>query len=126
MLDNTIKVYGEDLISTAFSVVPSGGATGNPITVGETQGALVVNIFAKSAVSLSADVTVNLTHSDAEGGTYTALTSATIASGSTAADGALIKSIVLPKETKAFIKATVASSQSNTGGLRIALGYLPR
>ena len=126
MLNNVIKVYGEDLLATAFSVVPEGGSTGNPINVGQTQGALVVNVFAKSAVNLSADVTISLTHCDTESGTFTALASATIASGSAAADGALIKTIVLPAETKAYIKATVVSSQSNTGGLRICLGYLSR
>ena len=126
MLNNIVKVYGEDLISTAFSTVPSGGTTGNPITVGETQGALCVNIFAKGAVSLSADVTVTLKHAATEGGEYASLASVTIASGATAADGELIKTVVLPAETKAFVKATVASSQSNVGGVRICLGYLAR
>jgi hypothetical protein len=126
MLNNTIKVYGEDLVVTDFSEVPEGGLTGGTIRIGDTQGALVVNVFAKGDVSLSSNVSIALWHSDSEDGSYDSLFTQSISSGVTAKDGELLDTLTFTADAKSFLKATVISAQTNTGGVRVCLGYWPR
>ena len=124
MLNNILKVYDEDLINGALNA--STVAAKSVVAAGRTQGALVVNVFAKGAVTTSANVVITIKDCDTEDGTFTSLTTITIASGKSFADGELMATMMLPLETKAYVTATATSDSGNTGSMRVTLGYLAR
>lgn len=124
MMNNILKVYGEDLINGAIN---KSSVTGDQVVAaGQTQGALCVNVFADGAVTTAAAVTITVKHCDTEGGTFTSLLTMEIAADKSYADGDLIATTTLPQDTKAFISASATSSSSNTGKIRVTLGYLAR
>ena len=124
MMNNILKVYGEDLINA--SIAGSTVSGDKVVAAGSTQGALCVNVFAVGAVTTVATVTITIKDCATEGGTFASLQTITIAADKSFADGELIATAMLPQETKAFISASATSNASNTGKIRVTLGYLAR
>ena len=62
MLNNILKVYGEDLASGALNQAAI--AAGDAVAAGSTQGALCVNAFAVGDVATAAAVTITVKHSE--------------------------------------------------------------
>ena len=124
MLNNILKVYGEDLAAGALNQASIAAGTG--IAAGSTQGALCVNAFAVGDVSATSAVTITVKHSDSENGSFADLLTMTIDAGSTFADGELMATATLPADVKAYVTAAVASATGNSGSIRVTLGYLPR
>lgn len=124
MMNNILKVYGEDLINGAINKSSVSGA--QVLAAGETEGALCVNVFADGAVTTAEAVTITISHCDTENGTFTSLTTITIAASKSYADGDLIATTMLPQDTKAFISAAATSDSTNSGKIRVTLGYLAR
>lgn len=124
MLKNILKVYNEDLIDAAINAsnIDSAGV----VAAGETQGALCVNVFAKGAVTTAAAINITVKHADNEDGNFANLQTISVASGKTFADGELMASATLPIDTKAFLSASATSASSNSGKIRVTLGYLAR
>ena len=81
MLNNILKVYGEDLAAGALNQASIAAGTG--IAAGSTQGALCVNAFAVGDVSATSAVTITVKHSDSENGSFADLLTMTIDAGST-------------------------------------------
>lgn len=124
MMNNILKVYGEDLINGALNVAAV--ASDKVVAAGETQGALCVNVFAKGAVETKAVVTITVKHSDAENGTFADLLTITVPTGKTFVDGELMATATLPADVKAYVMASAASATTNVGSMRVTLGYLAR
>ncbi len=125
MMNNILKVYGEDLINGTLAAAAV--ASDKAVAVGETQGALCVNVFAKGAVSTAgAAVAITLKDGESENGTFAELQTITIAKGKTFADGELMATATMPAGTKAYVMASAVSATGNSGGMRVTLGYLAR
>lgn len=124
MLNNILKVYGEDLVNGALNAATVAGD--NAVKAGSTMGALCVNVFAKGDVDLKADVSVAIKHSDTENGTYASLLTISVATGKKFADGELMGTATLPQDVKAYVMGSVTSATTNVGGIRVTLGYLAR
>ena len=125
MLNNILKVYDEDLINGALNAATVD--SDKVLAVGETQGALCVNVFAKGAVSTAgAAVEIALKHGDSETGTFADLQTITIAKSKTFKDGELMATATMPAGTKAYVMASAVSAAGNSGNMRVTLGYLAR
>ena len=124
MLNNILKVYDEDLINGSLAAATV--SSDKVVAVGETQGALCVNVFAKGAVSTTAAVAITLKHGDSETGSFADLSTINIAASKTFKDGELIATTTLPSNVKAYVMATATSATSNSGSIRVTLGYLAR
>ena len=124
MLNNILKVYGEDLASGALNQASIAAGTG--IAAGSTQGALCVNAFAVGDVATTAAVTITVKHSDSESESFTVLLTMSVAADQSFADGDLMATATLPADVKSYVTAAVASATGNSGSIRVTLGYLPR
>ena len=124
MLNNILKVYGEDLING--SIAASTISSAQVVAAGTTQGALCINVFALNSVTTLEDVVITVKHGDTEGGSFSELLTITIPENKTYAEGSLIDTVILPENTKAFVMATAVSDATNTGKIRVTLGYLAR
>ena len=124
MLNNILKVYGEDLASGALNQASIAAGTG--IAAGSTQGALCVNAFAVGDVATTAAVTITVKHSDSESESFTDLLTMSVAADQSFADGDLMATATLPADVKSYVTAAVASAAGNSGSIRVTLGYLPR
>lgn len=124
MLNNILKVYGEDIFNGAINKASADGD--KIIAAGGVDGALAVNVFAVTAVTTAAQATVTLKHSATESGEYATLHTFTIAADKSFAAGELIDSIILPKNSKTFVKAALSSATTNSGTIRVTLEYLAR
>ena len=124
MLNNILKVYGEDLASGALNQASIAAGTG--IAAGSTQGALCVNAFAVGDVATTAAVTITVKHSDSESESFTDLLTMSVAADQSFADGYLMATATLPADVKSYVTAAVASAAGNSGSIRVTLGYLPR
>lgn len=124
MLNNILKVYDEDLINGALGAESIG--SDKVILAGDTQGALCVNVFAKGAVLVASEVLISVKHGDDENGAFADLLTIKVAGGKSFADGELMASVTLPQETKAYVTAWATSAASNSGNMRVTLGYLAR
>jgi hypothetical protein len=124
MLRNILKVHGEDLANGDLAVSSISGGT--PVCAGGTSGALVVNVFAKGDVVLSDDVNVSVKHGDTIEGGFSEVFVINLDAGSQFRDGELMATSTLSENTKTYIVADVTSSQANSGGIRVTLGYLAR
>ncbi len=124
MLNNILKVYGEDLFNGAIN---KASATGDKvIAAGQSGGALTVNVFAVGTVTTAAQATVTVKDGASESGEFSSLLTFTIAADKTFADGELIATAILPQETKAYVTAAISSATTNSGTIRVTLGYLAR
>jgi hypothetical protein len=123
MLKNILKVYDEDLAKgdLAQDAISSDKA----VMAGATQGALCVNVFAVGSVSIASDVVVTVKDGAEKNGSFAEIMTIPVASGSFA-DGDLMATATLPIDVKDYVIASVASSASNSGGVRVTLGYLAR
>ncbi len=125
MINNILKVYGEDLINSAINLATI--SADNILKAGSTMGALCVNVFATSGVDLAGDdLTITILHAETEDGTFATLDTIVIAEDVTAEENELMATLTLPQTSKEFIKATATSSTTNTGSIRVTLGYLAR
>ena len=124
MLNNILKVYGEDLASGALNQASIAAGTG--IAAGSTQGALCVNAFAVGDVATTAAVTITVKHSDSESESFTDLLTMSVAADQSFADGDLMATATLPADVKSYVTAAVVSATGNSGSIRVTLGYLPR
>lgn len=124
MLNNILKVYGEDLASGALNQAAI--AAGDAVAAGSTQGALCVNAFAVGDVATTAAVTITVKHGDTENGSFADLLMMTIDAEKSFADGELMATATLPADVKDFVTAAVASATGNSGSIRVTLGYLAR
>lgn len=124
MLNNILKVYDEDLVNGALNQASI--AEGDAIAAGSTQGALCVNAFAVGDVSISNAVTITVKHGDSETGAFSNLLSMSIEASKSFADGELMATATLPADVKDFVTAAVTSNTSNSGEIRVTLGYLAR
>ena len=123
MLKNILKVYDEDLAkgSLAQDAISSDKA----VMAGATQGALCVNVFAVGAVSIASDVVVSIKDGAEENGTFAEIMTVSVTAG-TFADGDLMATATLPIDVRDYVIASVASSASNSGDVRVTLGYIAR
>lgn len=123
MLKNILKVYDEDLAkgSLAQDAISSDKA----VMAGATQGALCVNVFAVGAVSIASDVVVSIKDGAEENGAFAEIMTVSVAAG-TFADGDLMATATLPIDVRDYVIASVASSASNSGDVRVTLGYIAR
>lgn len=123
MLKNILKVYDEDLAkgSLAQDAISSDKA----VMAGATQGALCVNVFAVGAVSIASDVVVSVKDGAEENGAFAEIMTISVAAG-TFADGDLMATATLPIDVRDYVIASVASSASNSGDVRVTLGYIAR
>lgn len=114
MYGEIVKVHGEDLTSGA-------------VLVGGTMGALAANVFAESAVTITAagesttGATLTIKDSDTKDGTFAEVASYALPAG-TYNEGDLITSFALPLNIKTWAKAEV----SGATGVSVSVGYLPR
>lgn len=124
MLKNILKVYDEDLINAA---VNSSSITGKSVVAaGSTQGALSVNVFAEEAITTTDAIAVTVKHCDTENGTFASLLTITVPASKSFAKGELVATEILPQNTKAFVAASATSASTNSGKIRVTLGYLAR
>ena len=123
MLKNILKVYDEDLAkgSLAQDAISSDKA----VMAGATQGALCVNVFAVGAVSIASDVVVSIKDGAEENGAFAEIMTVSVTAG-TFADGDLMATATLPIDVRDYVIASVASSASNSGDVRVTLGYIAR
>ncbi len=124
MLNNVLKVYNEDLINDAVN--SSSIAAKSVVAAGSTQGALCVNVFAEEAVTTTDVITVTVKHCDSENGNFATLLTLTVPASKSFAKGELVTTATLPQDTKAFVTATATSASTNSGKIRVTLGYLAR
>lgn len=124
MLDNVLKVYNEDLINGAVN--SSTIAAKSVVAAGSTQGALCVNVFAEEAVTTTDAITITVKHCDTESGSFASLLTLTVPASGSFAKGELVTTATLPQNTKAFVTATATSASTNSGKIRVTLGYLAR
>ena len=124
MMNNILKVYGEDLASGDLAIDVIEGK--NPVKAGQTSGALCVNVFAQGDVVVTNEIGVSIKHSDVQTGGFSECVAIGIEAGKTFRDGDLIASATLPHDVKAYVVADVSSSDVNSGGIRVTLGYLAR
>lgn len=124
MLNNTLKVYGENLLDKAINV--SSATSSTAVRAGSTQGALCVNVYATEAITLAEDMTITITHADSESGVFSDLTTFSFDDGDTYAKGALMATALLPENCKACVSAKIASDSTNSGHVIVTLGYLAR
>ncbi len=122
-MNNILKVHGEDLINA--EVNKAAVASAGVVAAGSVMGALCVNVFAKTALTVAAAITVTVKHADTENGTYAELLTISVPAKSYKA-GELVATSVLPQDCKAYISATAASATTNSGVMRVTLGYLAR
>ena len=99
-----LYVYGEHLAEADLSKTTTGA---NPVEVGGTQGALIVNVIAK-------------------GDAKTAKASEVGVKVAVLADDEVIASVTLPPDVKNYAKATVTGNTSSSGNVIVTLGYLAR
>lgn len=123
MMNNILKVYGEDLINA--EVNKASVAAAGAVAVGSVMGALCINVFAKTDVVVASAITIAVKQADTENGSYADLLKITVPVNSYKA-GELLATAVLPQECKNFVSATASSSTSNSGEVRVTLGYLAR
>lgn len=123
MLKNILKVYDEDLAkgSLAQDTISSDKA----VMAGATQGALCVNVFAVGDVSIASDVVVSIKDGAEENGAFAEIITVSVSAG-TFADGDLMATATLPIDVRDYVIASVASSASNSGDVRVTLGYIAR
>lgn len=124
MINNILKVYGEDLASGDLSLGAISGT--KPVCVGTTGGALVVNVFAVGDVEIVEDVVISVKHGDSRDGGFTEYFTINIERGHLYKDGNLMASTTISEDAKAFVVADISSSSTNTGNIRVTLGYLAR
>jgi len=124
MLNNTLKVYGENLLDKAINT--SSATSSTSVRAGSTQGALSVNVYATEAITLAEDMTITITHADSESGVFADLTTFEFDDGDTFAAGDLIASAILPENCKACVSAKMTSDSTNSGHVLVTLGYLAR
>lgn len=123
MINNFLKVHNEDLINAAIN---KAAVTSDSVVVaGGTMGALCVNAFAETDMTVATEMTVTLKHSDTENGTYSDLLTFKVPAKSFKA-GALAATATLPQDTKTYLMASLASATGNSGSIRVTLGYLAR
>lgn len=124
MLNNILKVFNEDLMNAEINTA-SVSAT-KIVAAGQTQGALCVNVFAEGSVETKEDLVITLSHGDSENGAFTTLTTITVAADKTFDDQQLMAQSILPPDCKAYLEASAVSDASNSGKIRVTLGYLAR
>ena len=123
MINNFLKVYDEDLINGAIN--KASVTSDKVLTAGGTMGALCVNVFAQTDMSVATEMTVTLKHADAENGAYAELLTLKVPAKSYKA-GELAATATLPHDAKAYLMASAASATGNSGNVRVTLGYLAR
>lgn len=123
MLKNILKVYDEDLANG--SLAQDAISSDKAVMAGATQGALCVNVFAVGAVSIASDVVVTVKDGAEENGAFAEVMTIPVSAG-TFADGDLMATATLPVDVRDYVIASVASSASNSGGVRVTLGYIAR
>lgn len=125
MMNNVLKVYDEDLINGSLGAASV--ASDKVVACGSTQGALCVNVFAMGSVSTAgAEVVITVKHGDSLNGSFADLQTITVAKSKTFKDGELMATLTLPNDVKAYVMASATSNASNTGAMRVTLGYLAR
>lgn len=123
MINNILKVYDEDLAKGALNQTSIG--SDKVLEAGSTMGALCVNVFAVGNTSVSDEVVVTVKHGDTKDGSFAEIMTIPVQAGEFK-DGNLMATATLPQDVKDFIAATVSSSTSNSGNVRVTLGYLAR
>ena len=126
MLNNTLKVYGEDLATVNFADIPSTYYYGDVVPLGNTQGALVVNIFAVGDWDITSNLSIVLQHSDEKDGVFETLYTQAYHDGQKATDGELVDTMVLFAKAKKYARIKVINNQNTVGGVKVSFGYLPR
>ncbi len=123
MINNFLKVHNEDLINS--DVNKASLASAGVVAAGGTMGALCVNVFAETDMSVVSEISVTLKHADTENGSYAELMTFKVPAKAYKA-GELAATVTLPQDTKAYLMATAASATGNSGKIRVTLGYLAR
>lgn len=123
MYKHKLQVWGEDL---AVADISETSVTGEAVLAGGTNGGLVINVIAESAVTVASTVTVTITGDDKQDGTFaTSVASATLKAG-TYAKGDCIAQIALAPDVKMWLKGAVAGNSSASGTICVTLGLLAR
>ena len=119
-----LKVFGEDLAHGPLNAVSVAG--GKPMDVSATQGALCVYVCAEGKTVINSPVEVVFSISDTEIGEFTEIDYKTLNATQYFEDGDVMLTYTIPCDLKKYLAATVNSSESNTGAVRVTLGYLAR
>ena len=133
MYKHKLQVWGEDL---AVADISQTSVDGEAVNGGGTNGGLVVNVIAESAVKVAGSVTVRragylpkgrytVREWAKDGDFSTTETSANLTVGDYAA-GDLIAQIALAPDVKTWLKGKVAGNSSASGTICVTLGYLAR
>ena len=101
------------------------------LNVGNKLGMLACTVTAKTAVTIAAGSTVTLTfhHGDSESGTYAnhSTHTVTLAGALNVSPGGVVARVVLPPDTKRWLKALVSCSATGaTGSINVFAEYLAR
>ena len=124
MLNNILKVHGEDLVCGDLS---SSSILGEKtVCGGGTCGALAVNVFAKGDVVLAQNVSVSVKHGETVDGGFAELFVINLEGGMQYKDGDLMATTTISETAKTYLVADVVSNEANSGGIRVTLGYLAR
>lgn len=127
MYKHKLQVWGEDL---AVADLSQSSNTALPVFAGGTNGGLVVNVFADTAITSaevsSATPTITITGAVAKTGSYSTTVAVYSIPAGTYAKGDLITQIALPPDVPAWIKAAVVGNASSSGTATVTLGLLAR
>ena len=124
MMNDILKVYDEDLINADVNSASVAGKS--VVAAGSTQGALCVNVFAEEAITTTDAITITVKHGDSENAAFVDLMTLVVPASKSYAKGELVTSSTLPEKTKAFVAASATSAVTNSGKMRVTLGYLAR
>lgn len=123
MYKHNLQVWAEDLADADIS---QSNVNGDAVMAGGTNGGLVVNVIAESAVTVADTVAVTILQDDNQKGNYTDTLVVKNLPAGTYAKGDLIVQIGLPANIKTWLKGKVAGNSSSSGLVCVTLGYLAR
>ena len=86
----------------------------------------MVNVFADSDVVINESVNVSVKHGDSKDGGFLEYFSIELEGDGEHKAGELLASTTISEDAKAYMVADVQSSASNSGKIRVTLGYLAR
>lgn len=120
MYKHSLDVYGENL---AVADLTNSKTESDGVFVGGTNGGLVINVIADTAVTVSGKGSVVVKASDARDGSYAEVVTIEVPAG-TYARGERIATGSLPVDVKDWVKAD--ATISGTGVVNVTPGYLAR
>lgn len=121
MYKHSLSVFGEDLAQADLTKTQK---TSNNVFVGGSNGALIINVMADTAVTISGGSgTVSIKHCDTKSGEFAEIASLKISDGDYA-KGDIMATYSLPKDVKDWVQAD--TTLTGTGNVIVTPAYLAR